>query len=43
LASWINLVERRFALFTERQLRFHAHRSTKELEDAIGTFSGTQL
>ncbi len=30
-ASWLNLVERGFALLTERQLRRGVHRSTKEL------------
>ncbi len=34
-ASWINLVERLFALLTERQLRRGAHRSTRELETAL--------
>jgi len=34
-ASWLNLVERWFALLTERQLRRGAHRSTRELETAI--------
>ena len=37
-ASWLNLVERWFALLTEKQLRRDAHRSTKELESAIRTF-----
>ena len=37
-ASWLNLVERWFALLTERQLRRSVHRSTRELEDAIGNF-----
>ena len=32
-ASWLNLVERWFALLTERQLRRGVHRSTKELND----------
>jgi transposase len=31
-ASWLNLVERWFALLTEKQLRCGVHRSTKELE-----------
>jgi len=31
-ASWLNLVERWFALLTEKQLRRGVHRSTKELE-----------
>jgi hypothetical protein len=37
-ASWINLVERRFADLTQRQLRRGAHRSTKELESAIRSY-----
>jgi transposase len=37
-ASWLNLVERWFALLTEKQLRRGVHRSTKELEIAIRTF-----
>ena len=37
-ASWLNLVERWFALLTERQLRRGAHRSTKELKAAINVF-----
>jgi transposase len=37
-ASWLNLVERWFAMLTEKQLRRGVHRSTKELEDAIRTF-----
>lgn len=34
-ASWLNLVERWFALLTEKQLRRGVHRSTRELEDTI--------
>ncbi len=34
-ASWLNLVERWFALLTEKQLRRGAHRSTLELESSI--------
>lgn len=34
-ASWLNLVERWFALLTEKQLRRGVHRSTRELENAI--------
>ena len=34
-ASWLNLVERWFALLTEKQLRRGAHQSTRELETAI--------
>jgi transposase len=37
-ASWLNLVERWFALLTEKQLRRGVHRSTHELESAIRTF-----
>jgi transposase len=37
-ASWLNLVERWFALLTERQLRRGVHRSTKELKAAIDSF-----
>jgi transposase len=34
-ASWLNLVERFFALLTEKQVRRGAHRSAAELERAI--------
>jgi len=34
-ASWLNLVERFFALLTEKQVRRGAHRSAAELEAAI--------
>jgi transposase len=34
-ASWLNLVERWFALLTDKQLRRGVHRSTRELEAAI--------
>jgi transposase len=37
-ASWLNLVERWFALLTEKQLRRGVPRSTKELEAAIRHF-----
>jgi len=37
-ASWLNLVERWFALLTEKQLRRGVHRSTKELENAIRAY-----
>src|SRR5215469_12313840 len=37
-ASWLNLVERMFALLTEKQLRRGVHRSTRELEAAIRTY-----
>jgi transposase len=38
-ASWINLVERRFATLTDKQLRRAVHRSTRELEPAIVRYS----
>ena len=34
-ASWLNLVERWFALLTEKQLRRGIHQSNRELEAAI--------
>ena len=37
-ASWLNQVERWFALLTERQIRRGVHRSVKELEDAVAAF-----
>ena len=37
-ASWLNLVERFFALLTEKQVRRGTHRSTAELEAAILTY-----
>jgi len=37
-ASWLNLVERWFALLTEKQLRRGVHRSTQALRDAIRTY-----
>jgi transposase len=37
-SSWINQVERFFALLTEQQIKRGAHRSTKELEAAISTY-----
>jgi transposase len=37
-ASWINMVERFFALLTEKQVRRGAHRSTIELEQAIRAY-----
>ena len=33
--SWINLVERWFAMLTEKQIRRGVHRSTRELETAV--------
>ena len=40
-SSWINLVERWFALLTEKQLRRGVFHSTRKLEDAIRTFIET--
>ena len=40
-ASWINQVERFFALLTEKQLRRGVHRSTQELEQAIRRYIDT--
>lgn len=40
-ASWINQVERFFALLTERQLRRSVYRSTAQLEANIRTFIDT--
>lgn len=40
-ASWINQVERFFADLTNRQLRRGVHRSTAELERAIGNYIDT--
>jgi transposase len=37
-ASWLNLVERWFALLTDKQIRRGVHRSTKELESAIKSY-----
>jgi transposase len=37
-ASWLNMVERFFALLTEKQVRRGAHRSTVELERAIHAY-----
>jgi transposase len=37
-ASWLNLVERFFALLTERQIKRGTHRSTMELERAIRAY-----
>lgn len=34
-ASWLNLVERWFALLSDKQIKRGAHRSTRALEDAI--------
>lgn len=40
-SSWLNQVERFFALLTERQIKRGAHRSTAELENAIERFLNT--
>jgi transposase len=37
-SSWLNQVERFFALLTEKQIRRGVHRSVEELETAINTF-----
>ena len=37
-ASWLNQVERFFALLTQRQLRRGVHRSVGQLQDAIRTY-----
>jgi transposase len=37
-ASWINLVERWFALLTDKQIRRGVFRSTQELEAAIRNY-----
>ena len=41
-SSWINQVERFFALLTEQQIRRGAHRSTAELEAAIAACIATR-
>jgi transposase len=40
-SSWINQVERWFALLTEKQLRRGTHKSTRQLEDAIRLYLAT--
>ncbi len=40
-ASWLNLVERFFALVSTRQIKRGTHRSTRELEQAIRTYLDT--
>ena len=37
-SSWLNQIERFFALLTERQIRRGVHRSVEELEAAINAF-----
>jgi hypothetical protein len=41
-ASWLNQVERWFAMLTERQIRRGTHRSTVELENARPQLSRPQ-
>ena len=40
-ASWINLVERFFALISQRWIKRGSHRSTRELEDSIREYLDT--
>ncbi len=40
-SSWINQVERWFALLTEKQIRRGTHRSTRQLEDAVRLYLAT--
>lgn len=40
-ASWINLVERFFALISQRWIKRGSHRSTRELEDSIREYLQT--
>lgn len=40
-ASWINQVERWFALLTQKQIKRGSHRSTQALRDAITTYLAT--
>ena len=37
-SSWLNLVERWFAVLTERKIKRASHRSTRELERDIRDF-----
>ena len=41
-SSWINQVERFFALLSEQQIKRGAHRSTAELESAINAYIKTR-
>ncbi len=41
-SSWINQVERWFAILTDKQIRRGAHRSTRALEDAIRLYLAVQ-
>lgn len=40
-ASWVNLVERFFALISERWIKRNSHRSTRELESSIKNYLAT--
>jgi len=40
-ASWLNQVERWFAMLTTKQIRRGTHRSTRQLEDAIRSYLDT--
>ena len=40
-SSWINQVERWFAMLTEKQIRRGTHRSIRQLEDAIRLYLAT--
>jgi transposase len=40
-SSWLNLIERWFALLSERQIKRGTHRSTSELERAIRQYRDT--
>ena len=40
-SSWLNQVERFFALLTEKQIRRGVHRSVEELKAAINAFLDT--
>ena len=42
-SSWVNQVERFFALLSERQIRRGAHRSVAELEAAIDALSKSEM
>ncbi len=40
-SSWINQVQRWFAMLTDKQIRRGTHRSTRALEDAIRLYLAT--
>ncbi len=42
-SSWLNQVERFFALLTERQIKHGAHRSVAALQTAVQTFSDQHI